>query len=499
MTRLRARGSDDTGMGLILIIGVSVLVFALAGAATAVAVNSISQSRERTTFEVSLATAEIGIDRALSDVQAAYSRFGVDYPIPGPISPAEPAPWCAGTQVHYPTAGNGAGGVFYDEPAPGPTAEQAERDWARAQIALLPTSCIQTDESGQYMGLKPVSVNPKYGRIYALSALPSFADPERTRLVKAEYIFMPYRPTHAILSGGDLEISSSTLVRPAAGVDPDTAGVHSNGVITGVGNPTVEGPVTSNGTPTWTSGNFLGGTVTQQPVVAIPYVSARQFYMTAEEKDPDAIADWYDLCAGGAVRPYSASGPCTSPVLTGTANTSQEIRGWSFNAGTNTWIATRNALPGTYYAHRANINVSNGNATFTKMTVIAEAQNPENCGTKVYGNITWDHYDMSAPAYQNMFMLADTDIVTHSNFSAGSEGPPAVSGMYVAGDQIDMATSSQGAVGAVLAADQCETPPSRGLITASVVKNPAVYFDPNAESPFSSVITVTLWLDYTGG
>ena len=497
MRKLRFSRTDDSGMGLILIIGVSVLIFALAGAATAVAVNGISQSRQRTSFEVSLATAELGVDRALSDVQAAYTHFGVDYPIPGPVSAAEPAPWCAGTAVQYPTAGNGAGGVFYDEP--GVTAEQAERDWARAQIALLPASCIQTDESGEYLVLKPVSANPKYGKIYALSALPSFADSERTRLVKAEYIFMPYRPTHAILSGGDLEISSSTLVRPAAGVDPNTAGVHSNGVITGSGNPEVQGLVTSTGTSSFASSRFYGGSVAQTPKVALPFVSARQFYMTAQEKDPEAIADWYDLCAGGQVRPYSSSGPCTSATLTGTANASQEVRGWGFDAGSNTWIASRNALPGTYYAHRADINVGTGNATFTKMTVIAEAQNAGDCATKVYGNITWDHYELSAPAYQNMFMLADTDIITASNFSAGSEGPPAVSGMYVAGDQIDMSTSSQGAVGAVLAADQCESPPSRGLITASVVKNPAVYFDPNAESPFSSVVTVTLWLDYTGG
>ena len=112
MRKLRVARTDDSGIGLILIIGVSVLIFALAGAATAVAVNGISQSRERTSFEVSLATAEIGVDRALADVQAAYTHFGVDYPIPGPVSAAEPAPWCAGTAVQYPTAGNGAGGVF---------------------------------------------------------------------------------------------------------------------------------------------------------------------------------------------------------------------------------------------------------------------------------------------------------------------------------------------------------------------------------------------------
>jgi hypothetical protein len=273
----------------------------------------------------------------------------------------------------------------------------------------------------------------------------------------------------------------------------------------------VQGTVTSTATSTVSSNNFVGnrpsGAVISSPRVAIPYISARRFYTTAEEKDSHAIADWYDLCPGGEVRPYSSSGtPCSSSTLTGTATSSQEVRGWRFVSASSTWIATRNALPGTYYAHEANIDVGTGNATLSKMTLVASAINPGDCAMKRHGNITWDHYTINAPAYQNMFMLADTDIVTKSGFTAGSTSP-LVSGMFVAGDQIDMSTSSQGAVGSVLAGDQCAVPATtgtplmtgQGLITQSIVKNPSVFFDPNAESPFTSVITVTLWLDYTGG
>ena len=62
---------------------------------------------------------------------------------------------------------------------------------------------------------------------------PSHTDPGAvTRMVKAEYVFMPFRPTHAVLTGGDLNISSSTTVTAAYGVDPALAAVHTNGSVT---------------------------------------------------------------------------------------------------------------------------------------------------------------------------------------------------------------------------------------------------------------------------
>ena len=103
---------------------------------------------------------------------------------------------------------------------------------------------------------------------------------------------------------------------------------------------------------------------------------------------------------------------------------------------------------------------------------------------------------MKAPGFRNLFFLADADITTGSNFTAGNRGTSGTavtSGMFIAGDQISMQTSSEGAVGSVIAADLCTTSPR---VTTNVVKNPAVYFDPDGDSPFSDIITVTLWLEY---
>jgi hypothetical protein len=200
---------------------------------------------------------------------------------------------------------------------------------------------------------------------------------------------------------------------------------------------------------------------------------------------------WYDLCTDGTVKAWSQNGPCT-----GTVNGTQSSIGWSFDSGSRTWVASRHSISGVFYVHEGNVDVGTGNAAIANITVIASSANADDCATKAYGNIRWDHYDMRAPAFRNLFLLADADIETFSNFTAGNvgtNGSAVVSGMFIAGDQISLQTSSQGAVGSVIAADRCTTSP---MITSNVVKNPAVYFDPDGDSPFSDIITTTLWLEY---
>ena len=501
----RRRHAGDDGIGMIMVIGVSVMVMALAATAVAYAVNGIAQSRNRTSFETSLASAEQGIDRTLAELQQSFDSFNRDYPVPSQPDAFEPSPWCVGDPVSYPSApADGAGGVF--------STEQAERGWARSHLETIRTrpGCIQSGPEGEYVVLKPLSplVNglyPKSGKVYSLAAVPSFADANaKLRLVKTEYIFMPYRPTHAVLTSGSVSIAASTTIQAAYGVDPALASVHSNATVTGMGNPTVTGPVTSTGTSSFTSNKFaVGGAVAQKASQRIPRVSARSFYFQAAASDPTAMSDWYDLCPDGNVRPYSSNGPCTATTSIGNATTNQ-VRGWSYNATSRLWTAHRQTLmSGTYYALEANIENDGGVAEIPRLSLIAEALNPNDCTAKRYGNISWSRYTLRAPAFKNLWMYADADIQTHSNFTAGSgiTAPPVISGMFVAGDQITMNTSSQGAVGSVLSANQCATPPSLpvGLTTTSEIQNPTVYYDPNSDAPFTSIITTSLWLDYRNG
>jgi hypothetical protein len=96
-------------------------------------------------------------------------------------------------------------------------------------------------------------------------------------------------------------------------------------------------------------------------------------------------------------------------------------------------------------------------------------------------------------------MLADQDLMTTSNFAAGSmNGTTVVSGFFIAGDQVNLQTSSNGAYGAVVAADQCDPPDGQSPVDYDEVKNPALYYDPNAQAPFVDVINTTLWLEMVG-
>jgi hypothetical protein len=479
----------DDGVGMILVIALSVFIFGLVVTGAMMASNSLALSRHRGNFEAALSAAESGIDQTLGQLQAAYDLYAADFPVPALASSNFPDPVCDASPVAQPEDFATA---------------QEEETWATTAIQALVAShpeCITTTESGQFIVLKPATPKvdgryPGFGRVYAMGWAPSRAVAGgSSRLVKVEYVFLPYTPQQAILTNGNLALSSSTLVSTAAGYDASLAAVHSNGTISTTGNPTVYGMVTSVGDSSASSNNFYanpGGAVTEAPTVAVPRVSARSFYFNAPNSDAVAVSSrWYDLCPDGTVKAWSSAGPCSGEVKA----TSAAI-GWAYENSTRTWVASRNSVPGVFYVHEGNVDVGTGNAVIPYITVIASSRNANDCGTKQYGNIRWDHYEMANPGFRNLFLYADADIETFSNFTAGDRGTGGTavsSGMFVAGDQISMQTSSQGAVGSVVAADKCSTSP---MVTSNEVKNPAVYFDPDGDSPFTDIINTTLWLEY---
>lgn len=489
----RLRREDD-GLGMIVVLGIMGLVSMMVITATLAAMTSLRSARSRVSNEQALAAAENGIDFGLARLQRAFDDYNADYPIPSQPNSREPSPACRADSVADP-------GAF--------ASADAERAWVRTHLADLLAQhpeCVQRGGQGEYLVLKPSTplVNgryPKYGRVYSVGWAPSRgASNAVARVVKAEYIFMPFRPTHAVLTGGDLVIDSSTTVTAAYGVDPAMAAVHTNGVVSQIhGNPTVTGPVTSTRTSSGSSNRFLsnpGGTVGSKATQRIPRISARALYFQASSVSPSVTGTgWYDLCPNGDVKPYSTNGPCQSATVLNSG--SPTYRGWSYTSSDHLWVASRNTQSGIYFVHQGNVDVGPGNGSMANLTVIASAQNPDNCSSKRYGNIRWDHFAIDAPAYPNLFFYADADLVTGANFTAGhgTTSPPVTSGMFVAGDQMQLETSSAGAVGSVVAGDACA---SSDWADHNEVKNPTVWYDPNSDSPFTSVISTTLWLEYQG-
>jgi hypothetical protein len=313
---------------------------------------------------------------------------------------------------------------------------------------------------------------------------------------------------------GNLEVDSSTLVQQAGSDCPshaDLAAVHSNGAITVPnGNPKICGPVSQSGSGSLANSNKFygntGGSVTNTPTQSVPVISSRQVYL---RNWSTYSSQWYDLCQDGKVRQPASTGPCTGTLIgdygPSGALAGQTFRGgWTYSAtndsyGVPQWLVGKNVQDGVYYVDGADVAGASGagNTDINNATIIAAAQNT-NCN-KRGGNIQWDHNNINAPIIPNLFMLADQDLQTNSNFRAGSiSGSTIISGMFVAGDQVDLETSSNGAYGAVVAADQCNPNGSQSPVTANVVKNPSLYYDPNGQAPFTDIINTTLWLEYVG-
>lgn len=481
LTYWRHRLTDDSGLGLILVIGITVFVAGLTVTASVIAQNSLGQSRERIKFEQSLAAAESGVDFALGHLQYAFDTSHADYPIPA--TAGAPTAACTVASVELPDL-----------------SVTDEQTWATNQMRTLANTnpeCLLPVDDGDVLVLKPT--NPaggagiQYGRVYAMGWSPGYGEANAVaRTIKAEYVFMPYKPTYAILTGSSLDLqSSSTDVMGAHGVDPEAAAVHTNGDLVTTGNPTVTGPVTYTGSVSGSTSNFLGGTAEPADEVRIPRVSALAFYAQASSLHPAALATWTDLCPDGTAREYSAAGPCT-----GTQKGTSPYGGWSYNAGQNRWTASKDTVSGTYFVHHADAASGSGNGSIPNITVVASATSTD-CAVKQYGNITWDHYDTPAPAFKNLFFMADGDLSATSNFYSGHSSPGnVISGMYVAGEEIQVWTSSSGLVGALLAANSC--PSDVGPVATNEVQGQIIRFDPNGDSPFSSLISTTLWLEYTG-
>jgi hypothetical protein len=356
--------------------------------------------------------------------------------------------------------------------------------------------------TGDVLILKPTNANGgpglKYGRVYARGWSPRWGDPNAVeRTVKVEYVFMPFQPQHAVLTGSSLELQGSYLVDEANGVEPATAGVHTNGNLTVVGSGgDVSGPVTYNGSgPTMT---YSGGEVKQIPTpVRIPTVSARQLYSQASTRGVVTQGRWRDLCPDGVAHLWSQDGPCTGPEdTTGTG-------GWEFSGSgpaTYLWTANRDVVDGTYFVHQADARNGTGNPDINSITVIASASEPasrDNCPSPRHGgNIIWDHYEVGVPNFSDLWFLADQDLLVHANFDAGTNGPDPVAGTYIAGEEIELFTSSSMLVGSVLAANQCPNDSGPVPGDANQIQGQDIWFKPNSDSPFSSVISTTLWLEY---
>jgi hypothetical protein len=316
----------------------------------------------------------------------------------------------------------------------------------------------------------------------------------KQRLIKAEYIFAPFSPGKAILVSSALDFSGSVTVNNA---DPSLpADVHTNGSVTGYNNSLdVSGSITASGTlPGSCPGGVEGGCQSGAPLESIPVPNPRAVY-----NQYAAITDqWFDLCSAGAygqVRQPAAT-PCTGTLLAnvgGGTTPVAEFNGWTFTAGSGTtaplWTLPRTAgsYPGVYYVYQGDAQVGgNGNSNEDRfVTVIAESAmtggTAAHCG-KLGGNVSWKLFHLR-PYLSGLVLMAQADLTGGANNEAGS-------GLFMAGDKIDLNTSSATITGAVVAANLC------AAAGPNTVQGVTILYDQNVETPVNDMIRTTLWLEY---
>lgn len=446
----RMREEPDSGLALATVLLVTGLITLLVVATTALTIGSLRSSTDHGNFEGAIAAAETGIDQQLAELQKDQ-----DY-----------------------SQGPAIGSTFLSE--------EAERSWAVTTIqsqAALGQPIISTG-TGEFIAIKP----PDHNVIYSLGCDPACDSPQaKQRLLKVEYLFAPYKPGNAILTAGNLSFSSSVTVDVSLAAGGGTANVHTNGDADGTGcSQTVNGSVTSSGgySVCGSVGNADSGG--SKPLESVPEVRARYLYTQYAE---DYSSSWYDLCPDGKVKRADEDGPCQGDTLTDLAS-GGVYRGWSFAAGSGTtapiWSMTSTSWgDGIYYVYQGDADISR-NTTANAITVIAEARStggPSSRCSKYGGNITAKLVTINSAALPGTVLVADTDLVMTSNFQAGI-------GVFGAGDQVKVETSSNGITGTVIANDRCT---AGGDVNE--VKNAVINYDRNVEVPLLDIIRTTQWLE----
>ena len=319
----------------------------------------------------------------------------------------------------------------------------------------------------------------------------------KRRLIKAEYVFAPYKPTNAILTNGDIDLSGS-VDHERHGPDHPGERAHQRQRDRLQQQPRSSTARSRRRGPCRAAARSkVTGTCTaQQPRQELPVIGPRAVYNSYSAITPQ----WFDLCyqsGKGVVRRPASTGPCTGTPVTdvGSSGAPVEFQGWSValsSTGIPTWTLASgsSSYPGAYYVYGGNVEVGgNGNSKEDRfVTVMAEALptgGPANRCGKVGGDISWKLFQLR-PYLSGLVLLADGSLLGGANADAGP-------GLFVAGDKIDLKTSSSTIQGAIVAGNRC------AAAGTNAVQGITVTYDDTVEAPVNDVIRTTLWLEYQAG
>ncbi len=406
--------------------------------------------------------------------------------------------------------------------------------WARS-VANGNCTLVETG-FGETCGIRPVDVvsGRPLNVIYGVGYVPTRANPSKVRVVRIEFDRGFFKPSKAIVTGGDLTISGNATIGGLEG------NVHSNGDLNVSG-----GSVSISGDLSY-SGTLVGdstGTATAAPPEPLTAATARSLYPQAlghyATSGGAYTGDWYDLCPDGRVRapdidtanapdpltaPFYPPGlpagryPCSGEVLWDA--TTAEFRGWEPSGAK--WQISGNScdLDGIYYVFGRNATISgnpgskkdgcttdrdgDGVPDGVKMTILVEAlpadhAAPNPCVAAVgdngslSGNFTMSGNTVWFPFLGNPLPTGGTGVAVIADRDIQITGNPDqdFAGFYSAHEQVKL-SGNPSMVGAIQAEDACDVPGSP-VHENSISGNISLTFDGGLNLPLEGIVRITAW------
>ena len=461
MKRLRA---DEAGVAMIMVVGMAGVMFTFIVLIAVRSVNDLGQVRSERLFEQTLHVADSGIDHTLFRLREDRNFNSGDGALPDFSAQADP--------------------------------EEAEKDWA---LAAANNNALVTESDGQWQVVKPVGTRV----IYAVGYVPTKADADKIRIIRAEYDFPPLLPRGALLTGGSLSINGGVTLSGANG----SAHANGDGIVIGGSNQlsgqyTTSGDFESNGSlnvcqppgevPDCDPSLPNAG----QPEQEVPDINPRDSYYMSQ----------YDLCPDGSVRAgpnYASTGgaavalipaaddvPCTGSELTFNNGWVHSGIRWRYNSATN--------YDGVYYVYQGAADIQGGGSLADpwEVTVFAE---PVTTGSGAEEDCSHSHDlgDISVSGNPKLvsypgsplLLIAGRDL---SLFGSAGAGGQLLEGVLAAHEQYDIG-GNVGIVGTAISNDLCDTtgsPESLNSVGGSVT----IDFD-TYDIPLGKRIRTTLWLE----
>lgn len=319
----------------------------------------------------------------------------------------------------------------------------AERAWA-VEAADATASGLVAVPDGEYVVVRPANSTV----VFAVGYSPSRAAPDRrVRVIRAAIEGTPweYEIEHALLVGGDIELSGTTSINDTN--DNDGASIHSNGSFTGAGGYTVEGCVTSSESPLTATSTCPPSPAPPEPM---PVIDPLKMYPYAH----------YVLCDDRVIYggPAHLLTPDPDLIPCNGNETITNLAGWtsSTTGGVVTWSAGPAAVEsGVFYIDNGNYEGKLGTDSAPMLaTLIASHGTGSDCQVPATGNIVFDgpsnvtvHPSLSGTGYDVVF-------VAQGDVKFG--GSATIGGAILAHEQIDYRGTAD-SWGAVVAVDACDT------------------------------------------